>query len=309
MGKNNDKLDRVPPYIPIIWRDWRSSPSIRRMTPTQRAIFLDILIEEWVYGGFPRDAWALSKQIGAVYRTTLKLLTDYSHLFLCSECGGSWTQVDCQCGVSKDSALCHNPKLENLRNDVDSGLSLGTTKPNSTKPNRRKPELAPAALEVQEEGQQPGQEQPNAVSSREPRPVPASVPNQTPKPTATAFADGSLVNTYLHCLGKAKLDGITSDYWNTVFEKLVTLHGESHVRNVLAYCFSNPMYARGAKTTKTDKADWFAEKFDELAEHITADEEFESRRRQKAAAAKIPDNASEYRKNPTGREFLKPSDL
>ena len=80
--------------------------------------------------------------------------------------------------------------------------------------------------------------------------------------------------------------------------------GEAHFRNVRAYCFQNERYRRGIKTTAKDKAAWFAEKFEGMAEKMAADEEFESRRGQKAAAAKVPENAPDYRKNPTGRNWF-----
>lgn len=122
-----DKLDSVPPYLPLIWRDWKSSPDIQSMTMAQRGIYHEILIDCWVYGNVPRDPWQLHKLIGADYKSTVRLLEQYSHLLVCCKCGGSWTPVDCQCGDSNRAARCYNVKLGCLNKDVNSGVALGTT--------------------------------------------------------------------------------------------------------------------------------------------------------------------------------------
>src|SRR5580700_7260139 len=106
-----DKLNRVPPFIPLLWQDWQSSPSVRSMTMTQQGIYLNILIHQWVYGDFPRNAWELSRTLNSSYDTTLRLLSDYSHLFVCCECSASWSRADCECGASKSRGTCENPKL------------------------------------------------------------------------------------------------------------------------------------------------------------------------------------------------------
>ena len=50
-------LDRIPPYLPLLWADWESSADVRSMTMVQRGIYLEILIQQWIYGKFPRDPW------------------------------------------------------------------------------------------------------------------------------------------------------------------------------------------------------------------------------------------------------------
>ena len=143
-----DKLNRVPPFIPLLWQDWCSSPTVRRMTMAQRGIYVEILIEQWVYGDFPRSAWELSRRIGSDFKTTVRLLEKYSELAVCCQCGASWTPVNCQCGASNLTATCHNPKLKNLANDVNSDLPLGTTQPNPTQPNLREPHLRSTRLRL-----------------------------------------------------------------------------------------------------------------------------------------------------------------
>jgi len=117
------------------------------MTMVQRGIYLEILIQQWIYGSFPRDPWKLCKIIGADYRTTVRFLSNYCHLAVCTQCGHSWNASSCQCGCSEKTATCHNLKLKNLRNDVVSGLDLGTTEPKREGKQEPKPEgdVPPAA--------------------------------------------------------------------------------------------------------------------------------------------------------------------
>jgi hypothetical protein len=108
------------------------------MTTAQKGLYLEILMEQWVYGDVPRSAWQLHKQINpeGAYSTTLRFLSTYSHLLVCRKCSESWTKEDCKCGESNSKGKCHNRKLHFLRIDVISGLELGTTEPNlNSKPN------------------------------------------------------------------------------------------------------------------------------------------------------------------------------
>jgi hypothetical protein len=159
------KINSVPPHIPLLWRDWESSPDIRSMSMTQRGIYLSILIKCWIFGDVPRDPWQLHKLIGADYKSTVRLLEQYSHLLVCCECGASWTPVDCQCGDSNLTARCHNLKLKYLNKDVNSGLSLGTTEENLMEPNPTDDGAAspPSNLVEQEVGQ--GEPKPSQPSS------------------------------------------------------------------------------------------------------------------------------------------------
>jgi hypothetical protein len=114
-----------------------------------------------------------------------------------------------------------------------------------------------------------------------------------------------MVNEFVSSLGMVTPpSAAVNNHWSEIFAQLVKEYGEPHFRNVMAYCFANERYCRGIKTTSKDKADWFAEKFASMVDKMGADAEFESRRGQKAAAAKVPENAPDYRKNPTGRDWF-----
>jgi hypothetical protein len=292
-----DKLNRVPPFLPLLWQDWQSSPSVRTMTMTQQGIFLNILIHQWVYGGFPRSAWELSRRIGSDYKSTGRLLEKYSDLAVCCQCGASWTPVACQCGASNLTATCHNPKLKNHRIDVDSDLALGTTELNPTQPKLREPHLA-SASPTGGGGEVTSTALGGKVSDQ------ATPLDPPPTPTGDApMVNDSLVTEFVALLGQ-KPSVLSRNYWSTVFATLVKEYGEPQFRNVLAYCFANERYCRGVKTTARDKADWFAEKFPAIADKMTADAEFDSKRSAKVASAKVPENAPDYRKNPTGRDWF-----
>jgi hypothetical protein len=129
-----DKLDRVPPYLPIIWQDWLSDPDVRSMTMAQRGIFLEILLQQWVFGDVPRDPWKLSKDIKADYRTTVKFLQTYSKTLACIQCHRCWNAVKPQCQCSDLTGRVHNRKLHFLSIDVKLNLPLGTTEANRTEP-------------------------------------------------------------------------------------------------------------------------------------------------------------------------------
>ena len=129
-----DKLNRMPPYLPIIVEDWQSDPDTQSMTDAQIGVFLKALLHQWQNGSLPRNAWDFAKKIDSSFDTTRRFLSDYSHLFVCCECFASWSKEDCECGASKSRARCENTKLKNLRIDVNSGLGLGTTEPNITEP-------------------------------------------------------------------------------------------------------------------------------------------------------------------------------
>jgi hypothetical protein len=287
-----DKLNRIPPFLPFLWQDWRSSQTVRRMTHSQRSIYLDILIEQWISGNVPRDAWRLAGMIQADYKSTVRLLENFSEVLVCCQCGASWTPVNCQCGASNLTATCHNPKLRNIRIDVDSGVALGTTEPNLTQPHLTEPQLASASQtggggisnSVVERYFDQGNKRDGAM---------AEEPTPTPDP---------LVDDFIALLAPPKPPcPQTYNHWSGVFGRLVGVHGEAKFKTIMAYCFQHERYCRGIRTVKKqDKADWFYDNFVELAERMVADQEFDARRSQKAAKNKTPENAPDYIKNPSG---------
>ena len=153
---NNDKLDRVPPFIPIIWQDWASSLDIQSMSTSEEGLFNRFIHKQWVLGELPADPWALKKLLRVDHRTIIRFLAKYEHLFVGAQKHNSKCTVNVQQGYSKITvdittntvniltdtvSLCicpltlHNPKLRNLYNDVIFKLPLGTTEPNLTEVN------------------------------------------------------------------------------------------------------------------------------------------------------------------------------
>jgi hypothetical protein len=104
------------------------------MNMAQRGIFVEILLQQWIFGDVPRDPWKLSQDIKADYRTTVKFLQKYSKTLACVQCFRSWSAVNPQCQCSDLAGRVHNRKLHFLRIDVISGLPLGTTEQNRSEP-------------------------------------------------------------------------------------------------------------------------------------------------------------------------------
>ena len=124
----------------------------------------------------------------------------------------------------------------------------------------------------------------------------AEGPSPTPAPTPDPRVD-----EFIGLLGMVKPPSPkTYNYWSEVLGCLAEAHGETRFRVIMAYCFQHERYGRGIKTVKQDKADWFSEKFDEVAERKIADEEFEAKRGAKAAKHRVNGNAPDYLKNPSG---------
>lgn len=151
--KKTDKLDRVPPFMPLFWREWQSSPVVRSMTPSQKGVFIDILLHQWVYGSFPRGAWPLSRALGLHYQIVHRWLTQYSELVACCECGVNWSCGDCECGVSEERGNCENLKLKKHSKTVGFWLSGAQPEPEPIPENQ--PELEPEPLSSSAEGSGP----------------------------------------------------------------------------------------------------------------------------------------------------------
>jgi len=202
-------MNRVPPFMPILWQDWESDPDTQSMSETQVGIFFKMLLRQWQIGSLPRNAWDLARECKIrSYDTTLKFLGAYSNLIVCCECGASWNREDCECGASKLRGRCENRKLRNLRIDVISGLDLGTTKQNLTKPEpeqkrtascKPQPEFEPEYDDPAPQGvqaSQVGPEQevhpaPVQVKPAAPASQVAAAPRQEPKPELADIRDWS----------------------------------------------------------------------------------------------------------------------
>jgi hypothetical protein len=144
-----DKLDRVPPYMPIVCCEWKGNRDIQRMTVAEEGFFVRFLLKQWELGDLPADPWLLSRLLNTNYRTTDKWLQKYSHLTVKSlqprsEHAASLHQECSKCAVS-----LHNEKLKNYGIDVNLGLPLGTTEPNLTETS---PKVTPTCAPFGGEG-------------------------------------------------------------------------------------------------------------------------------------------------------------
>jgi hypothetical protein len=164
----NNAMNRVPPFMPIIWQEWESNPDTGSMTDLQVGIFLKMLLRQWVVGSVPANVSDIIREckLDSGRNTVLRFLESYPHLWTCDGCGADFVQTECGCstdasrtfdGCSTDARRTGsvrrtyrrrtNPTLKNHRIDVNSGLELGTTKPNQTeqKPEREPQPVALAA--------------------------------------------------------------------------------------------------------------------------------------------------------------------
>ena len=260
-----DKLNRMPPYLPIIVEDWQSDPDTQSMTDAQIGIFLKALLHQWQNGSLPCNAWDFAKKIDSSFDTTLRFLSTYSHLFVCCECFASWSREDCECGASKSRARCENTKLKNLRIDVNLGLGLGTTEPNQ---NQTEPEpnvtVPTNGVEVQ----------PSALHS-EP---------ETPVAGVSEF-----LSAIASLFGKTRVNGSVLTKWETVLKPKVELYSEVYVLGLLKYALEdNEVWARAITTVKRmDSVEYFVSKFEDIETTREGDEKFKKiRDRKRPAAAK-----------------------
>jgi hypothetical protein len=275
------KIDGVPPFLPIDWRAWESSPLIGSMTDTQLGIALKIMLKQWVLGSVPRSAWELARQIRSDFNTTSRFLVAHSKFLACCECGESWTPVDCQCGESEETGRCQSIKLKNFMNDVNSGLELGTTEPNLT------------YIEPKETS--PSEEVDDEVSYS------PEIGNKTPGKTeekieSTNAEEGELnaplvSRVFMEKFGlkmKPRKSFFTWDFCNSAFEEFLKTHDQEEVLKVIQSASDSPHYKRGAQTVNADKQrpwDWFIEKYEDMLDKMNADIEFQKSIAKKVRAA------------------------
>jgi hypothetical protein len=163
-------MNRVPPFMPILWQEWESGPDTSTMTDLQVGIFFKMLLRQWVVGSVPANVSDIIREckLDSGRNAVLRFLESYPQLWTCDGCGADFMRTECGCstdvartsdGHSTDAKRTSggrkaytrrtNQKLKNLRIDVNSGLELGTTKPNSTKPE---PEPQPQPVASAEAG-------------------------------------------------------------------------------------------------------------------------------------------------------------
>ena len=142
--KKQDSLERVPPYLPIIWQDWDSSIDIQNMSLAEEGIFFRLLRKLWVLdelSGTPRRLAQLIRVPD--YRTMERWLEKYAHLLSVDkahtrECTVNLREIYRNLTVDVRETTCECPvkirseKLRNLKNNVKNNVGLGA---NLTKPN------------------------------------------------------------------------------------------------------------------------------------------------------------------------------
>lgn len=211
MGKTI--VNSVPVYIPIFWQQWDGSPEVMSMNVMQEGIYFRFCKKQWVYDELPADPWQLSKLLNVEYRVMKRWMDKYhaklAFTATCQRCD-SESSVTYQQVVSDESATCqrcdsdmtvkcHNLKLRNLKNDVNSGVPLGHTE---KKPNQEETETKTEPIKLAERSEAPpdsnlsvpSQEKvrtPSGIGVKivpkfEPKPAPAPVPKVVSGPALVA---------------------------------------------------------------------------------------------------------------------------
>jgi hypothetical protein len=248
-----DKLNRMPPYLPIIVEDWQSDPDTQSMTDAQVGIFFKALLYQWQNGSLPRNAWDFAKKIDSSYDTTFRFLSNYSRLFVCCECFASWSGEDCECGASNSRARCENRKLKNLRIDVNTDVALGTTEPKLTKTEPKLTEVPPPDDGIPPE--LPPQEQEAEVPDPD-----SSVPDEAIR----------LAQDFWCWLSKPARfkNPKTFKLWSGLIESKTKTSSLAHVRDVLHYAATeSDSFAPAIKAlgTKRDPMEYcIAEKWENI---------------------------------------------
>lgn len=87
------------PWFPFDVVDWLTSADVRKMTCSERGVYITLLAVQWRDGKLPRDLAILSKCTALVERTLANFLTKFPHLFA-------------TCGTDVEHMT--NPKLQKL---------------------------------------------------------------------------------------------------------------------------------------------------------------------------------------------------
>lgn len=259
-----DKLERVPPILPILWQDWDSDPDIMGMSLPEEGFYFKFLKRQWVLGDLPADPWKLAKELKVNYRTTAHWLQKYSYLTVQTQrpCSEHAPAVQLEC--TKCAASLHNKKLKNLRIDVISDLALGTTEPKITKPKVTEPEHIAG---VEDEA-----------------------PTQAPAPEPEAPTPDSEISKFLLAiaglLGKTTVKRSVLTKWEAALQPKVKAHSEAYVLGLLKYALEeNEVWARAfSSLTKQEPVEYFATKFETIEGNREGDEKFKKIRDRKHPA-------------------------
>jgi hypothetical protein len=281
MSNSFEKLNRVPPVLPIVWHEF--NPLIRTMNMTQRGVYFSMMLHQWLYDSLPWDAWQLPKAIGAEYKTCRKFLEKFSDLTVCVQCSSSYRPATVHCSCSDRAVTMHNEKLKNYKIDVNSKVPLGTTEPNPTSTEGNGTSPSADAVPPPTGG---GEKKKNSGSSLD------DDFDQDP------LEPNPLVDELVARLGMAR-PPVPKLYreWARKLNNLVDGYGVARYQKGIAYLFENAYFGRGIKATKEGKVAWLCSKWEAVLTQMDADKEFGKKT---SSAARANDNRPEYLSKPSG---------
>jgi hypothetical protein len=255
----------IPPILPINWADWEGDEHVFDMSEAMEGIYFRIIRELWKHDTFEFNHNRLADRIRADRRNVKKFMEKWGHLFRCSKCAGVPLVVRSECAPSvslvcshcASSVLrvcsCHAPtvlheKLKNYKNDVNSGLSLGTTERNRTETNPTTNERTHVRKSVSESVQKPQQQ---------PTTTPAESPSQAVRRSVSSELDSS-VPSESSTPAKTELANIRE--WNTPAFGL----SAERLRNCLIYVLDhNDYYKEHPPTLASMTREKFVQKINE----------------------------------------------
>jgi hypothetical protein len=221
MGKTI--VNSVPVYIPFFWADWIGDENVRMMTVGEQGIYLNFLIEQWVYDKVVIKGFA--RRINARRDAVQQWFKRWTRIVHCPYCERMLDVQEAYAECTRHGQEAYNCKLRNLKNDVNSGVPLGHTE---KKPNQEETETKTEPIKLAERSEVPSDSN-SSVPSQEKVRTPSGigvkiVPKFEPKPApAPKIVSGPALVAAKHfwsCMDEPSSH--TPEEWAEPMESLLT---------------------------------------------------------------------------------------
>jgi hypothetical protein len=214
MGKTI--VNSVPVYIPFFWADWIGDENVRMMTVGEQGIYLNFLIEQWVYDKVVIKGFA--RRINARRDAVQQWFKRWTRIVHCPYCDRTLDVQEAYAECTRHGQEAYNCKLRNLKNDVNSGVPLGHTE---TKPNQEETESKPNLTDmVPTEPDAKLEDIPALPEQGEEPQVPVPAPEE-PKPASGKRPETVLANNYFLLLGKPRKHSKSAVEWESAMSDLL----------------------------------------------------------------------------------------
>ena len=100
-----EDAERVPYYFPFMWRDWRDDRNVKKMSPSEKGIYLELMVEQWIMDGLNMEVDDLCHVTRARHDYVVAWLRKWGHKVLwCADCHQRITPEDVEDIISGNSA-------------------------------------------------------------------------------------------------------------------------------------------------------------------------------------------------------------